>query len=60
VVAARHTIGYEHSFTHEVRDLMEALAADRDPIRPSTTRCRSSTCWTRSSAAAKSGSWTTV
>jgi predicted dehydrogenase len=26
-----HIIGYEHSFTHEMRDLIEALAADRDP-----------------------------
>jgi predicted dehydrogenase len=29
-----HTIGYEHSFTHQARDLIEALALDRDP-RPS-------------------------
>ena len=26
-----HTIGYEHTFTHEVRDLLEAIAAGRDP-----------------------------
>lgn len=26
-----HTIGYEHTFTHEVRDLLEAIAAKRDP-----------------------------
>lgn len=26
-----HIIGYEHSFTHEVRDLLEAIAANRDP-----------------------------
>jgi predicted dehydrogenase len=26
-----HTIGYEHTFTHEVRDLLEAIAASRDP-----------------------------
>jgi predicted dehydrogenase len=29
-----HTIGYEHSFTHQARDLIEAIALDRDP-RPS-------------------------
>jgi predicted dehydrogenase len=26
-----HTIGYEHSFTHEVRDLIEAIATGADP-----------------------------
>jgi predicted dehydrogenase len=26
-----HIIGYEHSFTHQMRDLIEALVADRDP-----------------------------
>src|SRR5204863_10155881 len=27
-----HLIGYEHSFTHEVRDLIDDLAAGRDPV----------------------------
>ncbi len=27
-----HTIGYEHTFTHEIRDLLEAIAAGRDPV----------------------------
>jgi predicted dehydrogenase len=31
-----HIIGYEHSFTHEVRDLIEAIATGVDP-RPSFT-----------------------
>jgi predicted dehydrogenase len=26
-----HTIGYEHTFTHEVRDLLHAIADGRDP-----------------------------
>jgi len=26
-----HTIGYEHTFTHEVRDLIQAIADGRDP-----------------------------
>jgi predicted dehydrogenase len=26
-----HTIGYEHTFTHEVRDLLVAIAAGQDP-----------------------------
>jgi predicted dehydrogenase len=28
---AGHPIGYEHTFTHEVRDLIADIAADRDP-----------------------------
>jgi predicted dehydrogenase len=27
-----HLLGYEHSFTHEVRDLLEDIAAGRDPV----------------------------
>jgi len=27
-----HTIGYEHTFTHEVRDLLEVIADGRDPV----------------------------
>jgi predicted dehydrogenase len=27
-----HAIGYEHTFTHEVRDLLEAIADGRDPV----------------------------
>jgi hypothetical protein len=27
-----HTIGYEHTFTHEVRDLLHAIANGRDPV----------------------------
>jgi predicted dehydrogenase len=27
-----HTLGWEHTFTHEVRDLVEAVAAGTDPI----------------------------
>jgi predicted dehydrogenase len=28
---AGHIIGYEHTFTHEARDFLEAIAADTDP-----------------------------
>jgi predicted dehydrogenase len=28
---AGHLIGYEHSFTHEMRDLIEAIALGQDP-----------------------------
>jgi predicted dehydrogenase len=27
-----HTIGYEHTFTHEVHDLVQAIADGRDPV----------------------------
>jgi predicted dehydrogenase len=27
-----HLIGYEHTFTHEMRDLLEAIAEKRDPV----------------------------
>jgi predicted dehydrogenase len=27
-----HSIGYEHTFTHEVGDLLEAIVAGRDPV----------------------------
>jgi predicted dehydrogenase len=27
-----HTIGYEHTFTHEARDLVHAIAEGRDPV----------------------------
>jgi len=29
---AGHTIGYEHTFTHEVYELMQAIAEDRQPV----------------------------
>ncbi|WP_336776853.1 Gfo/Idh/MocA family protein [Paenibacillus sp. MMO-58] len=29
---AGHTIGYEHTFTHEVHELMTAIAEDRQPV----------------------------
>ena len=47
-----HIIGYEHSFTHQMRDLIEAVATGADPqpvVR--RRRCRCSGCSTRWSAA---------
>ena len=55
-----HTIGYEHSFTHEVRDLMEALAADRDPHPSFEDALRVQHVLDAVERSAKSGSWTTV
>jgi hypothetical protein len=37
VVAAGHIIGYEHTFTHTVFDLLEAIADNRLPSRTSST-----------------------
>ena len=31
-VAPGHLLGYEHSFTHEVRDLVHAIATGTDPV----------------------------
>ena len=46
-----HLLGYEHSFTHEVVDLITATWP-RTATRPrrSPTACRCSWCWTRSAA----------
>ena len=55
-----HTIGYEHSFTHEVRDLMEALAADRDPYPSFSDALQVQQVLDAVERSAKSGSWTTV
>jgi predicted dehydrogenase len=55
-----HTIGYEHSFTHEVRDLMEALAADRDPHPSFEDALRVQHVLDAVERSAKSGSWTAV
>ncbi len=42
-----HVLGWEHTFTHEVADLVNAIA--RTPTRPrrSPTASRCSGCWTR-------------
>ena len=55
-----HTIGYEHSFTHEVRDLMEALASDRDPHPSFEDALQVQYVLDAVERSAKSGSWTTV
>jgi predicted dehydrogenase len=56
-----HIIGYEHSFTHEMRDLLEAIAAKRDPapsFRDGLKVQRVLDAVARSAAA--NASWTTV
>ena len=44
-----HIIGYEHTFTHTVYDLLEAIAdRRRSRRRTSPTACAISECWMRS------------
>ena len=40
-----HGLGYEHGFTHQVVDLVTALAEGGSRPRPSTTGCRCSRSW---------------
>jgi len=56
-----HLIGYDHSFTHEVRDLLEAIAHERDPVpsfRDGLQVQRVLDAVARSAAA--SAQWTTI
>jgi predicted dehydrogenase len=55
-----HIIGYEHSFTHEMRDLIEALANDRDPNPTFEDALRVQRVLDAVERSAKSGSWTPV
>jgi predicted dehydrogenase len=55
-----HIIGYEHSFTHQMRDLIEALAADRDPHPNFEDALRVQYVLDAVVRSAKSASWTSV
>ena len=55
-----HIIGYEHSFTHQVRDLIEALAADRDPHPNFDDALRVQRVLDAVERSAASGVWTAV
>jgi predicted dehydrogenase len=58
---AGHLLGYEHTFTHEVKDLIEAIAAGTDPAPSFEDGLRVQrvlAAVTRS--AADNGTWTTV
>ena len=46
---AGHMLGYEHGFSHQVKDFVEAIAAGSDPHPTSPTACRCSACSTPSS-----------
>src|SRR4029078_1088307 len=55
-----HIIGYEHTFTHQVRDLIEALAAARDPHPNFQDPLRVQQVLDAVERSAKSGTWTAV
>jgi predicted dehydrogenase len=55
-----HVIGYEHSFTHQMRDLLEALHADRDPHPNFSDALRVQQVLDAVERSAKAGTWTTV
>ena len=55
-----HVIGYEHSFTHQARDLIEAIATGTDP-KPSFEEALQVQCVLDTvERSAKSGAWTEV
>ena len=55
-----HIIGYEHSFTHQMRDLIDALANDRDPHPTFEDALRVQYVLDAVERSAKAGAWTTV
>ena len=57
---AGHLIGYEHSFTHEVRDLIEAVATGADPAPSFADALQVQLVLDAVERSAASGSWTDV
>jgi len=57
---AGHPIGYEHTFTHEMRDLIEALAAKEDPTPSFADALQVQLVLDAVERSAASGSWTEV
>jgi predicted dehydrogenase len=57
---AGHPIGYEHTFTHEVRDLIAALAADQDPTPSFADALQIQLVLDAVERSAAGGSWTDV
>ncbi|MBG0565662.1 Gfo/Idh/MocA family protein [Actinoplanes aureus] len=55
-----HLIGYEHSFTHEVRDLIEAIAAGQDPAPSFADALQVQLVLDAVERSAAAGSWTEV
>jgi predicted dehydrogenase len=57
---AGHPIGYEHTFTHELRDLIAALAADQDPTPSFADALQIQLVLDAVERSAAAGSWTDV
>ena len=55
-----HLIGYEHSFTHEVRDLIEAIAAGSDPAPSFADALQVQLVLDAVERSAAAGAWTQV
>ncbi len=57
---AGHLIGYEHLFTHQVKDLVEALASDQDPVPSFADGLQVQRVLAAVEASAASGCWANV
>ncbi|HET6530737.1 MAG TPA: Gfo/Idh/MocA family oxidoreductase [Actinoplanes sp.] len=57
---AGHLIGYEHSFTHEMRDLIEAIATGQDPAPSFADALQVQLVLDAVERSASSGAWTDV
>jgi predicted dehydrogenase len=57
---AGHPIGYEHSFTHEIRDLIEAVATGADPTPSFSDALQVQLVLDAVSRSAESSRWTEV
>jgi predicted dehydrogenase len=55
-----HLIGYEHSFTHEMRDLVEAIGNDQNPTPSFTDALQVQLVLDAVERSAASGAWTDV
>jgi len=55
-----HLIGYEHSFTHEVRDLIEAIGTEQNPTPSFTDALQVQLVLDAVERSAGSGAWTDV
>jgi predicted dehydrogenase len=55
-----HLIGYEHSFTHEMRDLVEAIATGQNPTPSFTDALQVQLVLDAVERSAASGAWTDV
>jgi len=57
---AGHPIGYEHTFTHEVRDLISSIAAGADPAPSFSDALQVQLVLEAVAESAVSGAWTKI